>query len=122
MRWQWQFVFIFLILYSATATVAQSSASSLRGDVTDSSGAAIIGAQVVLENPATGYTNSCFTDSQGEYRFHEIPSGKYLISATAKEFGKQSKAAELLVNQPVTVNLSLSVQSLRTVVEVGGEK
>ena len=122
MRWQYQFVFIFLILYSATATVAQSSASSLRGDVTDSSGAAIIGAQVVLENPATGYTNSCFTDSQGEYRFHEIPSGKYVISATAKEFGKQSKAAELLVNQPVTVNLSLSVQSLRTVVEVAGEK
>src|ERR1017187_4399598 len=103
MRCRRQFIVIVWILSSTTAIVAQSSASSLRGDVTDSSGAAIIGAQVVLENAATGYTNSCLTDSQGEHRFHAVPPGKYTISATAKEFGKQSKAAELLVNQPVTV-------------------
>ena len=75
MRCRRQFIVIVWILSSTTAIVAQSSASSLRGDVTDSSGAAIVGAQLVLENPATGFTGSCFTDSQGEYRFHQIPSG-----------------------------------------------
>src|ERR1022692_2794829 len=122
MRCRRQFIVIVWILSSTTAIVAQSSASSLRGDVTDSSGAAIVGAQLVLENPATGFTGSCFTDSQGEYRFHQIPSGKYMISATAREFTKQAKAVELLVNQPVTEKFSLSVQSLETVVEVSAGK
>ena len=87
----------------------------------DSSGATIAGALVVLENQATGFSSSGLTNSQGEYQFHQIPSGKYIISVTAKDFAKQSKHAELLVNQPTTANFSLSVQALNTVVEVTGE-
>jgi hypothetical protein len=121
MRWRWQWAAILLLFCSAAVTLAQSSASSLRGDVVDSSGATVVGAQVVLENKATGFSNSGRTDSLGEYRFHQIPSGKYIISVTAKGFATQSKAAELLVNQPATVNFSLSVQTVNTVVQVSGE-
>jgi hypothetical protein len=89
--------------------------------VVDASGAAIAGAQVVLENKATGFSRSNLTDSQGEYRFHQIPSGEYTVSVHAKEFAVQRKAVELLVNQPATLNFSLAVQTLNTVVEVTGE-
>src|ERR1035438_2771926 len=106
MRCRWQFIVIVWIISSTTAIVAQSSASSLRGDVTDSSGAAIVGAQLVLENPATGFTGSWFDAPKGESRFHQIPSGKYMISAPAREFPKQAKAVEFLVNQPVTEKFS----------------
>ncbi len=108
-------------LLCAAVTVAAQSSSSLRGNVADSSGAAIVGVHVALENKATGFSSSYITDAQGEYRFYQIPSGTYTISATAKGFAAQSKVAELLVDQPATVNFSLSVEALRTVVEVSGE-
>jgi hypothetical protein len=120
MRWHWQLLLIPWLICSALAAIAQSS-SSLRGEVTDSSGAVIVGAQVVLENKETGFTNRGLTDSQGQYRFYQIPSGIYIITVAAKEFAAQSKAAELLVDQPATVNFSLSLQQLNTVVEVSGE-
>src|SRR5208337_3077615 len=104
----------------ALAAIAQSS-SSLRGEVKDSSGAMIVGAQVVLENKATGFTNQALTGSQGQYRFYQIPSGNYIITVASKGFAAQSKSTELLVDQPATVNFSLSLQKLNTVVEVSGE-
>ncbi|MGC9159071.1 MAG: carboxypeptidase regulatory-like domain-containing protein [Terracidiphilus sp.] len=108
-------------LLVAVATAAAQITSSLRGHVTDSSGAAIVGAQVALQNAATGFLISCRTDAQGEYRFYQIPSGAYTVLVTAGGFAAQSTTEELLVDQPATADFSLSVQSLRTVVQVSGE-
>jgi hypothetical protein len=105
-------------IFLSYAALAQSSVSSLRGDVTDPSGASIAGAQVLLENRTTKFTNTHQTDSSGEYAFQQIPAGNYTISVTAKGFAVQSKTAELLVNQPVTIRFSLSVQAANSVVEV----
>ena len=120
MRWHWQLLLIPWLICSALAAIAQSS-SSLRGEVKDSSGAMIVGAQVVLENKATGFTNQALTGAQGQYRFYQIPSGNYTITVASKGFAAQSKSTELLVDQPATVNFSLSLQGLNTVVEVSGE-
>ncbi len=120
MRWNWQLLLIPWLICSALAAIAQSS-SSLRGEVKDSSGAMIVGAQVVLENKATGFTNQALTGAQGQYRFYQIPSGNYIITVASKGFAAQSKSTELLVDQPATVNFSLSLQGLNTVVEVSGE-
>jgi hypothetical protein len=121
MRKRAQAIVILWLLISPALLFAQSSVASLRGSVTDSSGATVSGAQMLLENKATGFSNSRLTDSSGEYQFQQIPSGKYTISVTAKGFAGQLKSAELLVNQPATINLSLSVQALNTVLEVTAE-
>jgi hypothetical protein len=120
MRWQCQLAAISLLVCSAAA-VAQSSASSLRGDVVDPSGAAIAGAAVVLQNQETGFSISSPSDSQGEYHFNQIPPGRYLLSGSARGFATQSKAIELLVNEPATARLALALQSFSTVVQVTGE-
>ena len=121
MRWQGQFV-AFVCLFCLAATLAaQNSASSLRGDVTDSSGAVIVDAQVVLDNRETNFSASRVSDLKGEYRFLEIPSGTYTITVTANGFTAQSRVVELLVNQPATQTFSLSVEALNTVVQVSGE-
>ena len=88
----------------------QNSVSSLRGSVTDPSGAPVAGAEVELQNKQTGFSNSRLTNSHGEYQFQQIPAGDYTIAVAGKGFARQSKPAELLVNQPATVNFSLSVQ------------
>lgn len=121
MRWQGRLFTVYLILCSTAVMVAQSSTSSLRGDVSDSSGAAVVGAQVALKNPATGFSALRATDSTGAYRFLGVPAGTYAVSVTAKGFTTRLAVVELLVNQPATQTFALSVEALETVVKVSSE-
>ena len=68
-----------------------------------------------------GNIASLTTDSSGEYSFLQIPPGRYTVTVTMAGFGTQSKEAELLVNQPATINFVLSVEESRTTVEVSTE-
>ncbi|MBZ5548310.1 MAG: carboxypeptidase-like regulatory domain-containing protein [Acidobacteriia bacterium] len=97
---------------------SQTGLTSLRGTVTDPSGAMLAGAAVTLENPATGFHTAHSTDQNGAYEFPQIPPGKYTITVTKAGFGKQAKTAELLVSQPATINFALSVQAIAETVEV----
>jgi hypothetical protein len=110
-----------LLLVMAMSIQAQTALTSLRGTVTDSSGAAVANAQLVIENQASGFHASRATDSGGGYEFPQIPPGTYRITASAAGFGTQSKEAELLVNQPATISFALSVQASKEVVEVSAE-
>ncbi|MGA2889937.1 MAG: TonB-dependent receptor [Terracidiphilus sp.] len=118
MRWQWRLLKIYWLLCLVAATVAQSSTLSLRGDVTDSSGAAVVGVELALKNTTTGFSTSCITNSKGEYRFLGVPAGTYTVSVTAKGFAAQFAIVELLVNQPATQTFSLSVEVLHTAIQV----
>jgi hypothetical protein len=102
--------------------MAQSSTASLRGDVIDASGAAIVGAQVALKNPATEFSIGSVTDSTGDFRILGVPAGTYTVSVTAKGFAAQVTVIELLVNQPATQTFSLTVKTLETVVNVSSEE
>ncbi|HVJ08945.1 MAG TPA: TonB-dependent receptor [Acidisarcina sp.] len=113
-----QFVFVLAL---CSPGWPQSSLTSLRGTVTDPSGAVVPTAEVSLENPATGTKVSKTANAAGEYVFQQLVPGTYTITARASGFGEQSKKAELLVNQPATVNFSLSVQSATTTVDVSAE-
>ncbi len=118
---RWGLIFVCWMLFGATVLFGQSSVSSLRGSVTDPSGAAVGGAQVVLQNKQTGFSKSRVTNSQGEYQFQQIPAGNYMVAASKTGLAPQLKPAELLVNQPATLNFSLSVQAAITVVNVSAE-
>jgi hypothetical protein len=54
----------------------------------------------------------------GLYDFLQIFPAKYTIKVTAAGFGEQSKTAELLVNQPATIDFTLTVQSSSVTVDV----
>jgi hypothetical protein len=97
---------------------SQTGLTSLRGTVTDASGAVLAGASVSLDDPSTGFHAAYSTDQNGAYEFPQIPPGKYTITLTKPSFGKQIKAAELLVSQPATINFTLTVQAITETVEV----
>ena len=109
---------LLLILAFPILAWSQTGMTSLRGTVTDPSGALLAGAEVTIEAPATGFHATHSTDPSGAYEFPQIPPGKYSITATKAGFGKLVKAAELLVSQPATLNFSLSVQAINETVEV----
>jgi hypothetical protein len=92
--------------------------TSLGGVVKDPSGAFVPGATITLSNAATGEILKATSKSSGEYQLLQIPPAKYLITVIAPGFGSTSKQAELLVNQPATIDFSLSVKGSSEVVDV----
>jgi Carboxypeptidase regulatory-like domain len=112
------FAFVLFCLAFPFLLWSQTGLTSLRGTITDPSGALLAGADVSLENSSTGFHVAASTDQNGTYEFPQIPPGKYTITATKGGFGKQTKSAELLVSQPATINFSLSVQGISQTVEV----
>ncbi|HEY9127035.1 MAG TPA: carboxypeptidase-like regulatory domain-containing protein, partial [Acidobacteriaceae bacterium] len=106
------------ILIPCTLAFGQSATTSLRGVITDSSGALVPGATVTITDPTIDKTLTTQTGTRGEYTFAQIAPAKYSITATAPGLGSQTKIAELLVNQPATVNFTLSVQANSVTVDV----
>jgi hypothetical protein len=112
------------LLLSASVAVAQSVGASVEGTLTDSSGAAIPKAQVMIRNVGTDAMHTVESDEAGRYRVPLLPSGEYEIKITAAGFQpvRQSKLT-LSVGQTVVIDLSLTpgqVQSEVTIESSGG--
>jgi hypothetical protein len=101
--------------------VAQTAATSLRGDVSDSTGALIPNVDVTISESSIGFTETHQTDDKGAYSFQQIPPGTYLIKIRAPGFNEQSGRAVLLVNQPATINMVLKVGGSTTMVDVASD-
>ena len=74
---------IFALLSSFTA-YSQVTTATFYGIVTDSSGAAIVGAPVTLTNQGTNATLTSTTDGAGEFAFNFVPVGIYDLRIQAK--------------------------------------
>lgn len=111
---------LFCILSTAVLVSAQTASTSLRGVVKDPSGALVPGAKITLVDKATDQSLTATANSTGFYSFPQIPPARYTITVTASGFGNQTKTAELLVNQPATIDFTLSVQSSTVTVDVSG--
>ncbi|MFZ0745402.1 MAG: TonB-dependent receptor [Terracidiphilus sp.] len=113
--WGWM---LLSILSTVTLTFGQTATTSLRGVVKDPSGALVPGAKITLTDNANGTTLSAVANSAGSYVFAQLPPAKYTITVSASGFGEQSKTASLLVDQPATINFTLTVQSNSVTVDV----
>lgn len=107
----------------ATLPCAWGQAStSLRGTISDPSGAAIPNATVTLANPATGASRSAVTDADGAYTFLEILPGTYTLTVEATGFDKYVHAGLVLrVALPATLDVSMKVGSVNQEIAVSGE-
>ena len=105
------------ILISCSVAFGQAT-TSLRGTVKDPSGALIPNATVSITDQTVNKTVEAVTNARGEYQFPQIPPAKYIITVSAQGLGSQSKSAELLVDQPATINFDLTIQSSAVTVDV----
>lgn len=102
----------------AATTLGQNATTSLRGVIRDPSGAVVPNAAIQLNNPASGQVLNSTSKSSGDYQLQQIPPATYDITVSAPGFGRETKHAELLVNQPATVDFTLSLQAGNEVVNV----
>ena len=106
-------------LLTAAILFAQTSTSEITGTVRDTTGAVVPGSNVTAVNEATGVTYKQTTTAAGLYAFPGLPSGSYTVSAEMQGFKTSKKTGNVLVvNTPLTVDLTLEVGTSTEVVNV----
>jgi uncharacterized membrane protein YgcG len=73
------------MLRAAPASAQSQPAGTLRGQVTDPSGAVVAGATVAILTSG-GPTHTATTTKTGSYEIGNLPAGKYTVTANAKGF------------------------------------
>src|SRR5262249_52162554 len=79
---------LLLSLLAACGSAAQTGTTSLRGTVTDKSGATVGSAKVLLVNPAQALEREVKTTDSGEYEFLALPPGSYQLTVEKEGFRK----------------------------------
>ncbi|HEY0876732.1 MAG TPA: TonB-dependent receptor [Vicinamibacterales bacterium] len=98
-----------------------STASSIIGTVTDTSGGVIPGAEVLVKNDATGIEFNAITNEQGGFTVPAIDPGTYTVTVTLMGF-KTAVLNKVVVNAatPTSVRARLEVGGLEETVVVSG--
>ncbi len=113
------FVLITLLLSLVSFVTAQSTSGSISGTVSDEKQAIIPNANVTVKNVDTGFTRNAQTDSDGRYRFVNLPIGSYQVTVEASSFGKFVQTGiVLVVNQDAVIDASLKAGNVQEVVTI----
>ena len=111
----------FLLALSCTLALSQAITASLRGRVSDKSGAVVTTATVTAVNTQTGFSRSAKTNAAGEYEIAQLPVGTYKVGVEAGSFQPQSRTLELVIGQAADLDFSLVPGQRREEVTVTGE-
>jgi hypothetical protein len=111
---------IFLLALPACAESASGggNAGTVRGAVTDPSGAVIPGATVHLANQVSGLDQTAVTDATGQFIFANIPFNPYKVDVSANGFAPLSQSFEIRSVVGVNLNLVLQVMGADSTVTV----
>ena len=109
----------FFTLFINSAVFAQG-AGSLRGQVVDSLGAAIVGATVIAVD-SKGREKTAVSNSQGEYTINGLAPGTYIVRTTAPKFGLyENPAVNISDGKREELIVTLTVEAVTQNVEVSG--
>ena len=109
---------LFILLSCMPSARAQVSAS-IKGIVTDSSGAPVPAATVITKSMETGAERSATTDDAGRYQFVWLAVGQYQVTATKPGFQEAIRnGIRLVVGQEASVDLKLQVNAVKAEVRV----
>ena len=114
---------IIVLMAACLLTWGQNVSSSVKGTVTDPSGAVVAGATCTLTNTATGQKATAPTQSDGGFTFASVLSGNYELTITTKGFKTLTLEKFEVTAAEVRAlgTLALSVGETRDSVTVTGE-
>ena len=111
-----------LLLAALTTSVAQETTGGLQGIVKDASGAVVPNATISLTGSNLVGTKSQTSDTNGYYRFANLPPGSYTLTVEAKGFNTLKRSDITIgVGHLPTLDIALKVGTTDTVVEVTSE-
>ena len=98
---------------------AQATSGTISGVVTDERQSMVANATVTARNVGTNESRVTTVDSEGRYRFPNLPVGNYEVTVQANGFAKLVRSGiELLLNQEAVVNAVLKPSAVEEVVTV----
>jgi hypothetical protein len=114
---------LLLVLAAVREVAAQGSINGgLRGAVTDTTGASVPGAELLLTSLSTGAARKQVSSNSGEYSFTDMAPGKYKLSVTGQGFQqKLYTEVTIVLNETHELNVSLAPGEVSTVVQVTGD-
>lgn len=105
------------ILLFLSPALGQTVTGSITGQVTDPSGAVVVGATVTAENTATGVKTSAKTNASGVYTLRFLPIGTYKATIEANGFMTESvQEFSLEIDQTAKIDGHLTIGTSSTVV------
>jgi hypothetical protein len=112
-------VIVFFCFFLSLQLSAQKFTGTIRGLVTDTSGAVVAGAEVSIKNDATGETRNVTTNQSGEYVAPELDPANYTITVKHPNFKESvTKGVVLNVSSITTINAQLAVGNVNEQVTV----
>jgi hypothetical protein len=103
------FVAAFLLTFAGFALHAQTNNGAIAGSILDSSGAAVVGAQIVATGVETHSVYNTVSSSTGAYRLSDLVLGTYNLSVTAPGF-KVAQLTGVVVQINTTASLDITLQ------------
>jgi hypothetical protein len=89
-------------------SAAAQSSGTIEGVVKDPSDAVVPSATVEMHNPVSHFERSATTDSEGKFRFTNVPFNPYHLTVTASGFAPYTEDVD--VRSLVTVSLTVSLK------------
>ncbi len=107
-------VFAYLTIFLVGCSIplySQSAGTSgtVTGSVTDSTGAAVAGATVVIQNIKSGVDRTVKADGLGQFRFPNIPFNLYQLTASSAGFSANQQRVDVRSSVPLTLTVVLAI-------------
>jgi hypothetical protein len=100
-----------LLLFAVPARGQLGNSGSIEGVIKDQSGASVPGAKVEITNPVSHFQRETTTDTDGNFRFTNVPFNPYHLVVTAVGFGSISQDVDVRSTVPVHLPIALKVGS-----------
>lgn len=103
------FCALVLLIFSPKAN-GQAASGTIIGTVTDPSGAAVLGAQVMVTDVEKGVSFDTTTNESGYYSLTNLTPGNYKVSVASKGFKTFVQTnVSVIIGQSTTINVTLEV-------------
>jgi hypothetical protein len=103
----------------AMASLWGQASTSLRGTITDPSGAVVVEAVVTLTDASAGALRQVVSDKNGQYQFLQLIPGDYSVKVEKPGFTTSLKSGvTLVVNTPATFDVRIEVGTVGSSVNV----
>ena len=120
---RWFLLTLLVVSLFAVPLVAQKTSGTIRGVVTDPSGAVLANVPVLIKSNASGQERSITTNTQGEYIAPELNPGTYAVTIKAPNFKESvSNSVEVHTSDTTVFNVQLQVGSTSEQVTVAASE
>src|SRR5262245_23208373 len=104
----------------STSAQGLGGAGTLQGTVKDPTGGVMQAVEVRIANAVSGFMRTATTDAMGKYLFSNLPPNSYHVTVVVQGFKPVVGDVDVRTAVPITLDLTLTLETASTEVSVVG--